>query len=124
MKIIRDQILKIRLSKEEKQEFKNMADRMKISMSALGRIKLFQLITSQSSPQKINRPWEVKESDFSTKNKKGRKLPLIPGSPQWKSFEFAKSKIAVRNELKEILAKRRSLIEQEEKLLGDNYDES
>lgn len=92
-------------------------------MSALARMKLFNLMMFQQGPHREpKRPWEIKEADFndSRPTKSGRKLPLIPGTPQWHQFQFAKDKIAVRSELKEILAKRRSLIEQEEKLLGGN----
>ncbi|MHA1729392.1 MAG: hypothetical protein ACTSWY_11750 [Promethearchaeota archaeon] len=48
-----------------------------------------------------SRPWEFDTREI--KNKKGRKLPLIPGTPQWRKAQLLINRVNMINELKEKL---------------------
>ena len=68
-----------------------------------------QIVSQNISSKNSNiRPWEFDEP---IKTKSGRKLPIIPGTPEWHRHKLQKNKKAVINELKEKLESRRRIIE-------------
>lgn len=115
--MLKNDWIKIRISKEEKTEWKQWAQKKHMNLSQFIFHKIYSVhnegtMSTQFQANYRNnnyRPWEFDHKIV--KNKKGRKLPLIPGTPQWKAHLFHTNKMEMISELKEKLMHRRNLIE-------------
>ena len=115
--MLKNDWIKIRISKEEKTEWKQWAQEKHMNLSQFIFHKIYNIRnvgTMSAQFQADNRynndrPWEFDHKIV--KSKKGRRLPMIPGTPQWKAHRFHANKMELISELKEKLLQRRNLIE-------------
>ena len=118
--MLKNDWIKIRISKDEKTEWKNRAQKNHMNLSQFIFYKIYGTheggtMSTQIQPinrYKYDRPWEFDHKIV--KNKKGRRLPMIPGTPQWTAHRFHANKMELISELKEKLMRRRNLIETSE----------
>ena len=115
--MLKNDWIKIRISKEEKTEWKQWAQEKHMNLSQFIFHKIYSVHNEGTMRERFqvgnrfvhDRPWEFDHKIV--KSKKGRRLPMIPGTPQWKAHRFHANKIEMISELKEKLLHRRNLIE-------------
>jgi hypothetical protein len=115
--MLKNDWIKIRISKEEKTEWKQWAQKKHMNLSQFIFYKIYSAHYEGTKGTQfqvnnrfdLNRPWEFDHRIV--KSKTGRKLPIIPGTPQWKAQQFHTNKLEMISELKEKLLQRRILLE-------------
>ena len=115
--MLKNDWIKIRISKEEKEEWKTRAQKNHMNLSQFIFYKIYGTHNEGTMREQVqasnrfvyDRPWEFDHKIV--KSKKGRGLPIIPGTPQWIAQQFHTNKMEMISELKEKLMQRRNLIE-------------
>ena len=115
--MLKNDWIKIRISKEEKTEWKQWAQKKHMNLSQFIFYKIYSVHNEGTKGTQfqvsnrfdLNPPWEFDHRII--KSKTGRKLPIIPGTPQWKAQQLHTNKMEMISELKEKLLQRRNIIE-------------
>ena len=108
--------IKIRITTDEKNDWKRWAQEKHMNLSQFIFYKVY--CTHNEVPMRVqyqtkhDRPWEFDHKSIETK--KGRKLPIIPGTPAWKKHQFQINRMNMINELKEKLINRKKIMQEME----------